>query len=123
MKKILIFAVFILPLAMMSQTRPSPKKIQDRPTYSKDKPVIPTQYSYLIMQIVEKKVKKGQNPYTYSIDSFDAKYSEKISRLINDKITVIDALNYLGMRGWQLVTIDNGSYYFKSNSIGVKRKI
>jgi phosphoglycolate phosphatase-like HAD superfamily hydrolase len=122
MRKILILMSFILPVALMAQTRPAPKKAVDRPVSKNNaKFEKPASFSYLIMHVVEKKTKKQVSALEFKFKSFDKRYSEKIFKDFENVNSVVDALNKLGQRGWELVSVENGRYFFKSRFVGVKR--
>lgn len=113
---------FILPVALMAQTRPAPKKAVDRPVSKNNaKFEKPASFSYLIMHVVEKKTKKQVSALEFKFKSFDKRYSEKIFKDFENVNSVVDALNKLGQRGWELVSVENGRYFFKSRFVGVKR--
>ena len=65
MKKILILMSFMLPIAMMAQTRPAPKKSQERPVSSKENFTMerPTPFSLYVCRYNRRKIKKDQAFY------------------------------------------------------------
>ena len=122
MKKVLILISFVLPISLMAQTRPMSKKAVDRTASTKEiRNSKPISYSYMIMNVIEKKSKKQSSVYKFEFISFDKMYSEKIEKAALSRKSIIDVLNMLGQRGWELVSIENGSYFFKNRSLGPKR--
>ena len=124
MKKILILMCFVLPLTILAQTRPMPKKPNGKtaPKNENMRGEKPTQFVYMIMKVEEvKKSKKEVSTTKFKIESFDSRYSKKIHDYIKDKTSTIDVLNLLGLRGWELVSVNNEHYYFKNRFL-VKNK-
>ncbi|MEC8273342.1 MAG: hypothetical protein VXZ76_00725 [Bacteroidota bacterium] len=124
MKKILVLMIFVFPLATLAQVRPMPKKPNIK-TASKNENMRvekPTRYFYLIIKVEEVKKSKKDEPSTiFKIESFDSRYSDKIYNTIKDKTSIIEVLNVLGPRGWELVSVDNENYYFKNSELAKKR--
>jgi len=124
MKKILILMSFVLPLTILAQTRPMSKKPNGKtaPKNENMRGEKPTQFVYMIMKVEEvKKSKKEVSTTKFKIESFDSRYSEKIHDYIKDKTSTIEVLNLLGLRGWELVSVNNEHYYFKNRFL-VKNK-
>ena len=124
MKKILILMSFVLPLTILAQTRPMPKKTNGKtaPKNENMRGEKPAQFVYMIMKVEEVKKSKKEEPTTnFIFQSFDNRYSEKIGAAVNTKKSVIDVLNMLGQRGWELVSVENGRYFFKNKSLAQKR--
>ena len=124
MKKILILMSFVLPLTILAQTRPMPKKpnIKTAPKNENMRGEKPTHFVYMIMKVEEvKKTKKEEPTIKYKFQSFDSRYTEKINNSIKDKTSTIEVLNLLGRRGWELVSVNNEYYYFKNRFLAEKR--
>ena len=124
MKKILILMSFVLPLIILAQTRPMPKKPNGKtaPKNENMRGEKPTHFVYMIMKVEEvKKSKKEESTTKFKIESFDSRYSEKIYDSIKDKTSTIEVLNLLGRRGWELVSVNNEHYYFKNRFLAEKR--
>jgi hypothetical protein len=124
MKKILILMSFVLPLTILAQTRPMPKKPNGKtaPKNENMRGEKPTHFVYMIMNVEEVKKTKKEEPTTkYKFQSFDSRYSEKIYHSIKDKTSTIEVLNLLGRRGWELVSVNNEHYYFKNRFLAEKR--
>ena len=124
MKKILVLMSFVLPMTILAQTRPMPKKPNGK-TASKNENMRvekPTHYFYLIIKVEEvKKSKKDESSTIFNIESFDSRHSDKIYNTIKDKTSIIEVLNVLGRRGWELVSVNNENYYFKNSELAKKR--
>jgi hypothetical protein len=124
MKKILILMCFVLPLTILAQTRPMPKKSNGK-TPSKNENMRgekATHFLYMIMIIEEvKKSKKVETTTKFKFQTFDSRYSEKLYASIKDKTSTIEVLNLLGRSGWELVSINNQHYYFKNRFLAEKR--
>jgi len=124
MKKFLVLMIFVFPLATLAQTRLMPKKPNGK-TASKNENMRvekPTHYFYLIIKVEEVKKSKKDEPSTiFNIESFDSRHSDKIYNTIKDKTSIIEVLNVLGRRGWELVSVNNENYYFKNSELARKR--
>lgn len=124
MKKILVLMSFILPLTILAQTKPIPKKTSSKKASKNEnmKAEMPTNYFYMIIKVEEvKKSKKEEPSAMFKIESFDSRYSEKIYDSIKNKTSIIQVLNLLGRRGWELVAVKNENYYFKNSDLARKR--
>jgi phosphoglycolate phosphatase-like HAD superfamily hydrolase len=119
MRKILILMSFVLPVALMAQTRPAPKKAIDRKPATKDniRQEKPTVHSYMIMEVVEVKSKKEPTVLQFKFESLDRRISDKYQNSFKNVKTVIDALNKLGQRGWELVSVENRRYFLKNKFV------
>ena len=124
MKKFLVLMIFVFPLATLAQTRPMPNKPNGK-TVSKNENMRvekPTHYFYLIIKVDEVKKSKKDEPSTiFNVESFDSRHSDKIYNTIKDKTSIIEVLNVLGRRGWELVSVNNENYYFKNSELAKKR--
>ena len=124
MKKFLVLMIFVFPLATLAQTRPMPKKPNGK-TASKNENMRvekPTHYFYLIIKVDEVKKSKKDEPSTiFNVESFDSRHADKIYNTIKDKTSIIEVLNVLGRRGWELVSVNNENYYFKNSELAKKR--
>lgn len=124
MKKILILMCFVLPLTILAQTRPLPKKPNGKtaPKNENMRGEKPTNFLYMIMTVEEvKKSKKEETPTKFKFQSFDSRYSERLSVSTKNKTSTIEVLNLLGRSGWELVSVNNEHYYFKNRFLAEKR--
>ena len=111
MKKVILMMAFVLPLAMMAQTRPSPAK-KPVPSEKKKKKV-----NYMEMKYSEEMVgKKGSKELkkSYSFNSTNSSIDKRMTESSRKFATVVDALNYLSSMGWELVSVSDEKYYFKN---------
>ena len=76
MKKILILMSFILPITILAQTRPMPKKTNQKTVATKNENIKdekPTHYFYMSMDVEEINQKKKEEPSTkFKFKSFDS---------------------------------------------------
>ena len=124
MKKILILMCFVLPLTILAQTRPMPKKPNSKtaPKNENMRGEKPTHFLYMIMTVEEvKKSKKEETTTKFNFQSFDSRYSERLYASTKDKTSTIEVLNILGRSGWELVSVNNEHYYFKNRFLAEKR--
>lgn len=124
MKKILILMCFVLPLTILAQTRPLPKKPNGKtaPKNENMRGEKPTNFLYMIMTVEEvKKSKKEEATTKFKFQSFDSRYSERLSVSTKNKTSTIEVLNLLGRSGWELVSVNNEHYYFKNRFLAEKR--
>ncbi len=125
MKKILILMSFVLPLTILAQTKPMPKKTNGKTTPKNEnmRGEMPTHFLYMIMTVEEvKKSKKEETTTTkFRFQSFDSRYSERLSVSTKNKSSTIEVLNLLGRSGWELVSVNNEHYYFKNRFLAEKR--
>ncbi len=124
MKKILILMCFVLPLTILAQTRPLPKKPNGKtaPKNENMRGEKPTNFLYMIMTVEEvKKSKKEETTTKFKFQSFDSRYSERLSVSTKNKTSTIEVLNLLGRSGWELVSVNNEHYYFKNRFLAEKR--
>ncbi len=124
MKKILILMCFVLPLTILAQTRPLPKKPNGKtaPKNENMRGEKPTNFLYMIMTVEEvKKSKKEEATTKFKFQSFDSRYSERLSVSTKNKTSTIEVLNLLGSSGWELVSVNNEHYYFKNRFLAEKR--
>ena len=124
MKKILILMCFVLPLTLLAQTRPMPKKPNGKtaPKNENMRGEKPTHFLYMIMTVEEvKKSKKEETTNKFKFQSFDRRYSERLYASTKDKTSTIEVLNLLGRSGWELVSVNNEHYYFKNRFLAEKR--
>lgn len=124
MKKILILMCFVLPLTILAQTRPLPKKPNGKtaPKNENMRGEKPTNFLYMIMTVEEvKKSKKEETTTKFKFQSFDSRYSERLSVSTKNKTSTIEVLNLLGSSGWELVSVNNEHYYFKNRFLAEKR--
>tara|TARA_Y200000002_G_scaffold328108_1_gene291571 strand:+ start:333 stop:707 length:375 start_codon:yes stop_codon:yes gene_type:complete len=124
MKKILILMCFVLPLTILAQTRPLPKKPNGKtaPKNENMRGEKPTNFLYMIMTVEEvKKSKKEETSTKFKFQSFDSRYSERLSVSTKNKTSTIEVLNLLGRSGWELVSVNNEHYYFKNRFLAEKR--
>ena len=111
MKKVILIMAFILPLAIMAQTRPSPAKksiISER---------VSKKVNYMEMKYSEEMIgKKGSKELkkTYSFNSTNDFIDKRMTETSRKFETVVDALNYLSSMGWELVSVTDEKYYFKN---------
>ena len=119
MRKILILTSFILPITILAQTRPMPKKTNQK-TVAKEniiKAKKPIPFVYMSMDVEEINQKKQEKSFNLKFNSFDVKYSDKIYKSVKHLNSVIDVLNFLGEKRWELVAVENGRYFFKNNNL------
>ena len=124
MKKILILMCFVLPLTILAQTRPMPKKPNGKtaPKNENMRGEKPTHFLYMIMTVEEvKKSKKEETTTKFKFQSFDSRYSERLNASTKDKTSTLEVLNLLGRSGWELVSVNNEHYYFKNRFLAEKR--
>ena len=115
---------FVLPLTILAQTRPMPKKHNGKtaPKNENMRGEKPTHFLYMIMTVEEvKKSKKEETNTKFKFQSFDSRYTERLYASTKDKTSTIEVLNILGRIGWELVSVENGRYFFKNKSLGQKR--
>lgn len=118
MKNILIFLIIFLPMTLLAQTKPMSNNSKDKTT--KDKVLNekkPAPYAYMVMNVTENISKKNSPRFSFKFRSFSAKHTNRLNKSIEGKGSVIEVINLLGQRGWELVAVDNGSYFFKHRSI------
>ena len=118
MKNILIFLIIFLPMTLLAQTKPMPNNSKDKTT--KDKVLNekkPAPYAYMVMNVTENISKKNNPRFSFKFRSFSVKHTNRLNKSIEGKGSVIEVINLLGQRGWELVAVDNGSYFFKHKSI------
>ena len=118
MKNALIFLIIFLPMTLLSQTKPMPNNSKDKTT--KDKVLNekkPAPYAYMVMNVTENISKKNTPRFSFKFRSFSVKHTNRLNKSIEGKGSVIEVINLLGQRGWELVAVDNGSYFFKHRSI------
>ena len=119
MRKILILMSFVLPITILAQTRPMPKKANvknaTKDNIIKDKK--PTPYVYMSMEVVETNKKKQQKSFSFKFKSFDDKYTDRIYKSVKNLNSVIDVLNFLGTKNWELVAVENGRFFLKNNNL------
>ena len=111
MKKVILMMAFVLPLAMMAQTRPSPAK---KPVPSER---VSKKVNYMEMKYSEEMVgKKGSKELkkSYSFNSTNSSIDKRMTESSRKFATVVDALNYLSSMGWELVSVSDEKYYFKN---------
>ncbi len=111
MKKVILMMAFILPLAMMAQTRPSPAK---KPVPSER---VSKKVNYMEMKYSEEIVgKKGSKELKmfYSFNSNNVNIDKRMTETSRKFATVVHALNYLSSMGWELVSVSDEKYYFKN---------
>ena len=111
MKKVILMMAFVLPLAMMAQTRPSPAK---KPVPSER---VSKKVNYMEMKYSEEMVgKKGSKELkkSYSFNSTNPRIDKMMTETSRKFETVVDALNYLSSMGWELVSVTDEKYYFKN---------
>lgn len=119
MRKILILTSFILPITILAQTRPMPKNTNQK-TVAKEniiKAKKPIPFVYMSMDVEEINQKKQEKSFNLKFNSFDVRYSDKIYKSVKHLNSVIDVLNFLGEKRWELVAVENGRYFFKNNNL------
>jgi len=124
MKNFLALMIYVLPLTLFSQTRPMPKKpnFNETPKNEIMPEQKPTSFVYLIMTVEEvKKTKKDDSDIKFKFNSFDDRLSEKMDDIFKTEKSVINVLNKLGQRGWELVSINNEYYFFKNRFFNIYR--
>ncbi len=124
MKNFLTLMIFVLPLTLFSQTRPMPKKPNFNATPKNEimGEQKPTSFVYLIMTVEEvKKTKKDDANIKFKFNSFDDRLSEKMDDNFKTEKSVINVLNKLGQRGWELVSVNNEYYFFKNRFFNINR--
>ena len=127
MKNFLVLMSFVLPLTLMAQTRPMPKKSNSKMTPKneivKAQKQKPTSFAYMIMTVEEvKKTKKEDSVTEFKFESFDDSHSKKMEEYFKiNKKSIIDILNKLGQLGWELVSVNNEHYFFKNRFIDKNR--
>ena len=107
----MLMMVFVLPLALMAQTRPSPAK-KPLTMQKEDKTV-----NYLEMVVLEESIgKKGSKEIktTYSFNCTNKRIDDMLTEKSPKFETVIHALNYLSGMGWELVSVSENKYYLKN---------
>ena len=119
MRKILILTSFILPITILAQTRPMPKKTNEKPVARENiiKAKKPIPFVYMSMDVEEINQKKQEKSFNLKFKSFDVKYSDKIHKSVKHLNSIIDVLNFLGEKRWELVAVENGRYFFKNNNL------
>ena len=118
MKNILILLIIFLPMTLLAQTKPMSNNSKDKTT--KDKVLNekkPAPYAYMVMNVTENISKKNSPRFSFKFRSFSVKHTNRLNKSIEGKGSVIEVINLLGQRGWELVAVDNGSYFFKHRSI------
>ena len=71
----------------------------------------------MTMNVTENISKKNSPRFSFKFRSFSKKHTNRLNKSIEGKESVIEVLNLLGQRGWELVAVDNGSYFFKHKNI------
>lgn len=118
MKNILILLIIFLPMTLLAQTKPMPNNSKNNTTKDKIlKEKKPAPYAYMIMNVAENTSKKNSPRFSFKFRSFSKKHTNRLNNSIEGKGSVIEVLNLLGQRGWELVAVDNGSYFFKHRNI------
>ena len=124
MKNILILLIFVVPINLLAQTRPMPKKSNGKTATKNEitKEQKPIPFVYMIMTVEEvKKTKKEDPVIKFKFNSFDSRHSQKMEDNFKNAESVVVILNKLGQRGWELVSVNNENYFFKNRFIGIKR--
>ena len=117
MKNVILLMALILPFSVFAQTRPAPSKI-DREAASemRFKPVADIgSFTYLIMNVKEVKAdKKGDRTILeYKFESNDPRSESAFEKMSSRFERVIDVINAIGLRGWELSAVEGNNYYFK----------
>ena len=112
MKNIIIIISFVLPISILAQTKPMPKKSNNIKNID--------QVFVIQMDVKEISNKKSTPKFEFNFDR--AEFSDKLNNAISklNLTTVIQVLNYLEVKGWELVSVDENIYFFRK---GAKKKL
>ena len=115
MKKIIIIIIsFVLPISILAQTKPMPKKSNNIKNID--------QVFVIQMDVKEISNKKSTPKFEFNFTTTRAEFSDNLNNAISklNLTTVIQVLNYLEVKGWELVSVDENIYFFRK---GTKKKL
>ena len=109
MKNIIIIISFVLPISILAQTKPMPKKSNN---------INIDQVFVIQMDVKEISNKKSTPKFEFNFTTTRPEFSENLSKSISklNLTKVIQVLNYLEIKGWELVTVDENMYLFRKGS-------
>ena len=117
MKNIIVLMTIVLPLTLIGQTNSKSLKKQSFEQVKHQKP-LPSVFSYMIMEVVspiKKSEKANSGKLNFKFITKDSNIKKSLAKLNGKFDSVIEILDVLGSRGYELVGFQNNNYIFKKS--------